>query len=153
MLRSAKGSLWNPRLPWKGKFREVLEDHPGLITALTKHNCWRTRVLMPLGERSEILLGVRVSPLSHTLTVRTKSLLNLACRGDVKSPHRRDTLTRPSITATASCYLSYNLLSTQFVHLLHTPHISTFHQRTPHKTAHSGDKLYQTNSLKLIWYS
>lgn len=104
-------------------------------------------------ERSEILLGVHVPPLSHTLPVRTKGVLNWACRGDVKFPHRRDTLTRPNITVTASCYLYYNLLSTQFVHPLHTPHIFTFHQRTPHKTAHSGDKLYQTNSLKLIWYS
>lgn len=153
MFRSAKGSLWNPRLPWKAKVREVLEDHPGRLTALTKHNCWRTRILMLLGERSEILLGVHVSPLSHALPVRTKGLLNSACRGDVKFPHRRDTLSRPNITATPSCYLYYNLLSTQFVPLLHTPHIFTFHQRTPYKTAHSGDKLYQTNSLKLIWYS
>lgn len=66
VLRSAKGSLWNLRLPSKGKFREVLEDHPGLLTALTKHNCWRTYVLMHLHLMIRNSAGCSCfSPLSH----------------------------------------------------------------------------------------
>lgn len=126
---------------------------PDSSPVLTKPDSCRMHVLMLLGKDQKVLLGAHVSPLSHALPVEPKGLFNLACKGDVKFPYRRDTLTRPNTSVTASCYLYYNPLSTQFVHLLHTPRIFTFHQRTPHKIAHSGDKVYQTNGLKLMWYS
>lgn len=124
-----------------GKCRRITPDSS---PALTVPDCWRAHVLTRLGKDQKVLLSAHVSPLSHTLPVGTKGLFNLACKGNVKFPFKRDTLTRPNTSVTASCYLYYNLLSTQFVHLLHTPCIFTFHERTPHKIAHSGDKIYQT---------
>lgn len=136
------GSLRKKNL---GKCQRITLD---FSLTLTKSHCWRTRILMCQGKDQKVLLGAHISPLSHALPVGSKVFFNLPCKGDVTFLHRRDTLTRPNTSVTASCYLYYNLLSTQFVHLLHTPHIFTFHQRTPHKIALSGDKSYQTSSLK-----
>ena len=78
--------------------RITLDSSP----VLTEPDCWRTRVLMRLGKDQKVLLGAHVSPFSHALPVGTKGLSNLACKGDVKFPYRRDTLTRPNSSVTAS---------------------------------------------------
>lgn len=151
---SVKALRWNLRLPRKGKLREVLEHHPGLVTCPHRAWQWRTHFSMYLGVDQKVLLGAHVSPLSHILPVGSKGLfLNLACKGDVKFLYRTDTLTRAYTGVAAPCCLYCNPLSTQFVHLPHAPRIFTFHQRPLHKITQSGDKIYQTNGLKLMWYS
>ena len=47
---------------------------PDSSRALTEPSCWRTRVSMRLGKAQKVLLGARVSPLSHALPVGTKGL-------------------------------------------------------------------------------